>query len=71
MNTLTESITGWIARDRNGDLNLFEAVPYRDRKGGYWMNKTGTMYYSLPASFFPELEWGSEPIYVKQTIEAL
>ena len=67
----TQDITGWIARDRNDDLNFFEEFPSRDNKGGYWMNKRGTMYYSLPSSFFPELEWTDDPVYVKLTIEKL
>ena len=67
---MTESITGWVARDRNDDLNLFEAVPerYNNGKQEFWLNKTGTTYHSIPASFFPDLKWSDDPIYVKQTI---
>lgn len=58
-------LDGWIARDENGRLHIFEVEPYRISHR--WWDRD---YQSaaLDNKDFPELKWEDEPIYVKLAI---
>lgn len=47
----------WIARDADGDLNLYFGKPYRN-KINYWMTYEGGI--SVPEHLFPEIQWEDE-----------
>lgn len=49
----------WIARDENGDLNLYETKPTRSVKTGYWAsdNYHDFNYFS---HLFAYINWGNE-----------
>lgn len=50
-------IQGWVARDCDGDVFLYQNEP--DRNEIAW---NGYMMHSLPIDSFPDLTWESEPI---------
>lgn len=49
-------IQGWVARDHDGDVFLYQNEP--DRNEIAW---NGYMMHSLPIDSFPDLTWESEP----------
>ena len=61
-------IEGWIARERDGYLYVFDEEPKRDNKiGGF----KGANVLELPKDMFPSQRWTNEPRKVKVTIELL
>lgn len=58
-------LSGWVARDENGSLHLFEVEPSRIIHR--WWDRD---YHSttLDKKDFPDLEWEDEPVYVKLPI---
>ena len=56
---------GWVARDENGSLHLFEVEPSRIMHR--WWDRD---YHSttLDNKDFPDLKWEDEPVYVKLPI---
>ena len=56
---------GWIARDENGSLHIFEVEPSRimDRWWDRDYHSTG-----LDENDFPDLKWEDEPVYIKLPI---
>lgn len=58
-------LSGWVARDENGSLHLFEVEPSRIMHR--WWDRD---YHSttLDNKDFPDLEWENEPVYVKLPI---
>lgn len=58
-------LSGWVARDENGSLHLFEVEPSRIMHR--WWDRD---YHSttLDKKDFPDLEWEDEPVYVKLPI---
>ena len=58
-------LSGWVARDENGFLHLFEVEPSRIMHR--WWDRD---YHSttLDNKDFPDLEWEDEPVYVKLPI---
>lgn len=56
------AISGWVARDEDGDLYTYidkpkrEDVPWDDAT--YWVGKT---FIELDSTLFPDLTWESEP----------
>jgi hypothetical protein len=59
---------GWVARDENGSLHLFEEEPSRIEDGGLWWNRDDYSCITLDKNDFPDLEWEDEPVYVKLII---
>lgn len=61
----TAKLSGWVARDKNGNLHLFEMEP--TRLIHRWWDRD---YHStgLDESDFPDLKWEDEPVYVKLPI---
>ena len=58
---------GWVARDENGSLHLFEEEPRRIEDGGLWWDRDYNCT-TLDKNDFPDLEWEDEPVYVKLII---
>lgn len=58
-------LSGWVARDENGSLHLFEVEPSRIMHR--WWDRD---YHSttLDKKDFPDLKWEDEPVYVKLPI---
>ncbi|MBP3511152.1 MAG: hypothetical protein J6K19_03825 [Prevotella sp.] len=67
-------IQGWVARDMDGYISLFQERPTRDTcdKGdipyGFGGDNTG-YYIELPTTSFPDLTWESEPLEVEIIIK--
>lgn len=53
-------IQGWVARDKDGDVFLYQNEP--DRNEIVW---DGYMMRSLPIDSFPDLTWESDPEQVE------
>lgn len=58
---------GWVARDENGSLHLFEVEPSRIEDRGQWWDRDYDCT-TLDKNDFPDLEWEDEPVYVKLII---
>lgn len=66
----------WVARDKNGRLNLFEGCPSKNEKTGIWEYYTIFSDCSRPSwehwfsskiidrTLFPDLKWEDEPMQV-------
>lgn len=51
----------YIARDKDGDLYLFDARPIKINEYGHWQpTKTRLDWLKLDSSQFPELKWEDE-----------
>lgn len=60
-------IRGWVARDANGSLNVFDEEPTRDEELEMWSD--GSDHFGLPYSSFPDLTWSDEPQEVEIIIK--
>ena len=58
-------LTGWVAKDRDGEICVYEDYPERDSKGQFWL---ASGYMSLDEKSFPDLKWENEPVKVEITI---
>ena len=58
-------IHGWVARELNGALNLYEVEPARYK--GFWWDRDYTST-CLDPDLFPDLTWEDEPIEVELLI---
>lgn len=61
------TISGWVARDRNGSLSLFQGYPERQENLGYWRDCQDE--FGLADTDFPSLTWQDDPIEVEITIK--
>lgn len=63
-------ISGWVARDSNGNLYFYRCKPERVRyinsNDGLWMSET---INELNSDLFPDLTWESDPEPVEITIK--
>lgn len=57
-------IQGWVARDFDGDVFLYQNEP--DRNEIAW---NGYIMHSLPVDSFPDLTWESDPLEVEIIIK--
>jgi len=61
----------WIARDSDGELNMFCNRPERRYpfmeiyEEGWWFEGTFTQQMQIDPALFPELRWEDEPIEVE------
>lgn len=62
-------IEGYVARDKDDNLWLYEEYPVR--MGNYWLNDNFIMSFPIPNKMFPNLKWEDEPIKVELTIKAI
>ena len=63
-------INGWIARDEDGELDLFTDKPERAlafNGKGVW--KSYGEYSPIDRSLFPSVTWASEPLDVTITVK--
>jgi hypothetical protein len=66
----------WVARDKDGDLYVYDRKPFREYAGGgsyetgRWITAKGNSYsyyaYKLNPDWFPELTWENSPIELVQ-----
>lgn len=60
------TISGWVARNKNGELWWHKENPWRGAEG--WIPRN-TNIISISNDSFPSVTWESEPKKVKITIE--
>ena len=71
-----ETTKGFIARDKNGNISLYETRPKRkqwkstDYINDVWHPSIGG-WFQLNKSMFPEITWDNEPVEVNITITAV
>lgn len=60
-------LSGWIARDEDGTLHVFEVEPRRIEDKGRWWDRDyqSTMFDKCE---FPDLKWEDEPQEVKMIV---
>jgi len=58
-------LTGWVARDRNEDICVYEDYPEKDSKRQFWF---ASGHMSLDEKSFPDIKWENEPVEVEITI---
>lgn len=66
-----QSIRGWLARDKDGELWYFDKKPTR-HECGYWMEPTpSTKCKRITTTLFLscELKWEDEPIEVEISVK--
>ena len=63
LGTSQEITSGWVARDKDGVLNLHFLEPSRDLEEGDWGGPVG-MSMLLPPGLFPDLTWNDKPLEV-------
>lgn len=62
---------GFVARDKNGNLYIYDKLPKRDRANDIWqVNEKFDKFYQLPNDWFPEITWSSEPLLVDVTFNS-
>ena len=58
----------WLARDKDGDLAMYENKPFKDKLADQWT--FGGWFEILPEDWFPEVQWSDEePTKVKLIID--
>lgn len=57
-------LSGWLARDEDGCLHIFEVEPRRSINGHQWWDRDYNST-TLDKREFPKLRWEDEPVYVK------
>lgn len=60
-------ISGWAARDKDGNLFAYCKKPERNEELQVWMG--GFADFGLRNSLFPDLTWDDDPIEVELTIK--
>ncbi len=72
----TAVLEGYVARDEEGYINLFQDKPTRDMYDrndvtyGFW-DYSNERHIKLPTDSFPSVTWQSEPKKVRITLEAI
>lgn len=63
-------LSGWICRDKDGDLNFFYGgdKPRKEAGEDYWSATFGNNFEYLPNSLYPNVTWETEPLKVKLTL---
>lgn len=62
-------INGWLARDKDGCLNLFQGI-HPHRLGEEWVS-SGDYGYIGNKDMMPELSWEDEPVEVEISIRVV
>ena len=63
-----EEIEMWLARDKDGDLAMYEEEPFKNKLTEQWT--LGGRWALLRDNWFPEVQWSDEePTKVKLVIE--
>lgn len=59
-------IGGWVARDGDGRLYLYEDRPLRYNRKSEWVGDT---IMELDSGSFPDLTWHSDPVECEMTVK--
>ena len=57
-----QEISGWVSRDIDGNLCLFNDLPTKDEESGVWV---GLFYFILPRELYPNVTWESGCLQIK------
>lgn len=61
------TINGWVARDKYGDICVYENKP--TRRYDFWFDDDAPNFTLLPITSFPSVTWESDPLEVTITIK--
>lgn len=55
---------GWVARDKNDDLHLYDLMPKKDDDEPEWVIDMGCNYKKIidPDHLFDDVTWDSDPL---------
>lgn len=68
----TAVLEGWVARDKNGIICLYNKHPERyNAPINEWGTEYPLQYYQIPDDSFPYVTWLTEPKKVRITLEAI
>lgn len=56
-------ISGWLSREKDGDLYIYTCKPERNSSRGCWVGNVADVTPSN--DLFPDLTWESEPLQVE------
>lgn len=59
-------LTGWVSRDRNGEVYVYGAYPEKDSEKGIWIESNSILLYRRS---FLDLKWEDDPVEVEITIK--
>lgn len=64
-------ISGWVARDKDGELALFREndKPFKMGDHDFWCSDFARIGRDIPEGLFPDLTWDSDPIEVELIIK--
>ena len=62
---------GYVARDKNGSLFLYEKEPDRDDKYEVFISHDDVNCYEIDADSFPDVTWETEPRKVEIIIREI
>lgn len=51
----------WVARDKNGELNLYKTKPFRNHREEFWEVDDLENMILLPSDLLPEIRWEEGP----------
>lgn len=51
----------WVARDKNGELNLYKTKPFRNHREGFWEVDDLENMILLPPDLLTEIKWEEGP----------
>lgn len=63
----TAKLTGWVARDRDGRIWVYETCPEKYSERGWWRGDGGSML--LDEKSFPNIKWETGAVEVEVTIK--
>ena len=67
---MEETITAWVARNENGDLNVYTDEPYKGNGTWYLEMFNEGRYFAIRRRAFPQVKWeDDEPTKVELTIK--
>ena len=62
-----EEMEAWVARDKDGDIAMYENKPFKDERAEQWT--CGGRWALLRDNWLPEVQWSDEePTKVKLVI---
>lgn len=60
----------WIARDKNGQLNLYTYEPFKGPEDRFYKSLPNAVYMPINPYLYPEITWENSPKKVKAEVIA-
>lgn len=65
------TISGWICRDKDGELTIFGEYPERDGDSSWWLGNVADRsgFLIIDSDLFPSLTWQDDPLEIEIIIK--